>query len=291
MGDVKIVLFDLGKASEVAKTLVEKIAGAGWVLFEPTQKKRLAAADVEANRILALGEIETSALARRARVRLAKQEERKQLNVEQITAEAIPLLKSDAKPKALNEDWLATFFERASLISDVEMQSAWSRILAGEVNQPGSFSRRTLQVVSNLEKNDAHLITSLCRFAWTIDNERPVAVVVNYNDKIYADDGINFASLAHLEAIGIIKFEVDPNPGGFSIQGLPTKFVAKYFDSRFTFELPDTAQGAIRVGKAIFTGVGQQIATIAGATPVEGFAEYCMGRYWAPNRIIFSRMP
>src|SRR5258708_2888494 len=147
MGDFKVVVFDLGKASDVAKTLVEKIAGAGWVLFEPRQIKRLATAEVEANRIRALGDIETSALARRALVRLARQEERKQRNVEQIAADAIPLLNSEAKPKDLDEDWLATFFERASLVSDSEMQSAWSRILAGEVNKPGTFSRRTLQIV------------------------------------------------------------------------------------------------------------------------------------------------
>jgi len=170
------------------------------------------------------------------------------------------------------------------------MQSAWSRILAGEVNRPGAFSRRTLQIVSTLEKQDAHLITSLCRFAWTIGESELNVVVVNHNDKIYVDAGISFATLVHLEAMGVIKFDTESSLASFSIQGLPKNFVASYFDNRFTAELPDTAQGAIRMGKVMFTSVGRQIAAISGATPVEGFAEYCIGHYWAPQRIIFSRV-
>jgi hypothetical protein len=287
---LQVTGFDFGKVSKVATALIDKMAALGWILFEPKQIKRLATAEVEADRIRALGKIKTSALTQRALARVVRQEERKQRNVEQITQGAIPLLDVKAKPKDVDEDWLTMLFERASLVSDVEMQSVWSRLLAGEVNQPGTFSRRTLQVVSTLEKADAYLITSLSRFVWTIGSERPSVVVVNWNDQIYADAGITFASLVHLDAIGIINFGTDPIPGGFSIQGLPTKFDATYFGSRFTAELPDTAQGAIRVGKAIFTSVGDQLAAISGAVPVEGFAEYCIGHYWAPNRIIFTHL-
>lgn len=293
MGKVKVQVtgFDLGKVSKVATALIDKMAALGWILFEPKQIKRLAAAEVDADRIRALGKIKTSALTQRALTRMVRQEERKQRNVEQIAQGAIPLLEVKAQPKDVDEDWLTTLFERASLVSDVEMQSVWSRLLAGEVNKPGTFSRRTLQVVSTLEKADAHLITALSRFVWTIGSERPSVVLVNWNDQIYADAGITFASLVHLDAIGIINFGTDPTPGGFSIQGLPTKFDLSYFGSLFTAELPDTAQGAIRVGKAIFTSVGLQLSGISGATPVEGFAEYCIGHYWAPNRITFTRRP
>src|ERR1700682_4064152 len=152
MGDVTLI--DLGKLSAVAKVLVEKIASAGWLLIEPTQIRRVAAAEVAAERIRALGQIETRAL-----VRLAHAEERKPRNAAQVTAGAIPLLGVDAKPQDVDEDWLAFLFERAKLVSDAEMQSLWSRILAGEVNSPGAFSRHTLQVVSGLDKRDAHLIT------------------------------------------------------------------------------------------------------------------------------------
>lgn len=182
-GDVTI--FDLDKIGEAAKALVEKIAGAGWVLYEPRYVKTMAKAEVEADRTRALGAIETRAL-----VSLAHAQERKQRNVAQVTAGAIPLLSADAKPQDADEDWPAFLFERAKLVSDAEMQSLWSRILAGEVNSPGAFSRRTLQVVAALEKRDAHLVTALWGFVWTMGSER-IPVVNDVLAKIYRDVGIN----------------------------------------------------------------------------------------------------
>jgi hypothetical protein len=40
--------------------------------------------------------------------------------------------------------------------------------LAGEANRPGSFSKRTLSTVSDLDKRDAEVFTTLCRFGWRI---------------------------------------------------------------------------------------------------------------------------
>jgi len=60
MGEMNV--FDIGKFGEVAKILVQKIAGAGWLIYEPVHVKRMAAADVAADRIRQLGQIENVVL-------------------------------------------------------------------------------------------------------------------------------------------------------------------------------------------------------------------------------------
>jgi hypothetical protein len=283
-GDVTLISLDeLGKAG---KALVEKIAGAGWVLYEPYHVQRMAAAQVAADRIRALGDIETSALAKRALVRLVRQEERKQRNVEQVTAGAIPLLRADAKPHEVEEDWLASLFEHASRVSDAEMQALWSRILAGQVNSPGAFSRRTLQVVSALEKRDAHLVTALCRFVWTIGQDLQ-PIVHDPSARVYTDTGINFATLVHLDALGIVRFEPAIH---LSIEGMPSTFEASYFDTRFSMELHGSRQGSLLVGSVALTSVGKELVHIAGASPVDGFAEYCIGDYWIRLGVTAARL-
>ena len=276
-----LIIFDLAKLGEAAKTLIEKIGNAGWVLYEPYYVERMAEAEVAAERMRALGHVETRAL-----LRLTHQVERKQRNVAQVTAGAIPLLGTDAKPQDVDEDWLAFLFERAKLVSDSEMQSLWSRLLAGEVNSPGAFSRRTLQVVASLEKRDAHLITALCRFVWVIRQDwQPV--VVDPTAKVYTDAGINFDTLVHLDALGIVRFESAIN---LMLEEMPSTFEASYFDTRFSMELPGTTNGNLPVGTVALTSVGKELVRIAGASQVDGFPEYCIGHYWPRFRVTVSRV-
>ena len=95
--------------------------------------------------------------------------------------------------------------EHARLVSDDEMQRLWAKVLAGEVNKPGSFSKRTLEFPSTLEKDEAHLFTRLCSFVVS-DLGLPTPVILNHDASIYVQLGINYNSLSHLESIGLIRF-------------------------------------------------------------------------------------
>src|SRR5208282_4000847 len=113
-------------------------------------------------------------IEQRALVRMTREEGKRQENIEAIAAEAILEIESGAKPEEVESDWLANFFDKCRLVSDPEMRSLWSKILAGQANRPGAFSRRTVEVVSMLEKGDADLFTLLCGFGWTFDELKPI---------------------------------------------------------------------------------------------------------------------
>jgi hypothetical protein len=54
--------------------------------------------------------------------------------------------------QSIDPDWAYRWKERASQISTEEMQRLWAKILAGECNNPGSYSLRTLDLLFLLGK-------------------------------------------------------------------------------------------------------------------------------------------
>ena len=66
---------------------------------------------------------------------------------------------SDHEP---DPDWTARFFNDIQDVSSKEMQSLWARVLAGEVEKPGSTSIQTLGILRNLTKATGGLFRKLC---------------------------------------------------------------------------------------------------------------------------------
>ena len=162
-------LVNLSGFSKPADTLVNKIANAFGRHFDPSQRIRMAEAEAQADRILRVSatetDVEVAELRQRAATRFANEEMTKQLNMEGIIERSIPHLNDDANPEEMENDWIMNFFDKGRMVSDDDMQELWARILAGEANNSGSFSRRTVNLVADLDKRDADLFKNLCGFA------------------------------------------------------------------------------------------------------------------------------
>src|SRR5437667_5580904 len=102
-------LISLGDLTKPATVLIEKIAEAVGGGFRPYQIKRVAKAEAEADKIRALAGVEISEIEQRALVRMIGEEGKKQKNIEDIAAEALPKLNETAKPEEIENDWLANF--------------------------------------------------------------------------------------------------------------------------------------------------------------------------------------
>ena len=219
--------FTLVKADELTKpatVLIEKISDAVGGIFKPYQIIRVAKAEAEADRIHADSQIQVTDIHRRAMRRFLEEEAHKQINIESITKGALPLLEEKSEPQRIDDDWITNFFDKCRIVSDSGMQQLWSRILAGEANNPGGFSRRTVNLVSDLEKGDAELFANLCCFGWTFRGFCPL--VFDINSEIYTNRGIYFNSLSHLESLGLIQFD---NLSGYMFVKLPKIMRISYF--------------------------------------------------------------
>ena len=284
--------FSLVNANGLAGTanlLITKISNAFGRHFDPRQKVRMAEAEAQADRILRVSaaetDIEVAELRERAATRFANEEMTKQVNMEDIIEKALPGLDDNANPEAMENDWIMNFFDKCRMVSDDDMQRIWAGILAGEANNPGSFSRRTVNLVADLDKRDADLFKSLCGFAWMIGELTPL--VFDFQSDIYNNNGILFTTLGQLEELGLVHLG---GYEGFERTHMPRKATVFYYGKPLELEFPSNDGNKLSVGTVVLTRSGQELASICGSTPVEGFFEYIYDR-WAGEGLLPRREP
>jgi len=262
-------LVDLGKLSKPATTLIEKVSEAVGGVFKPYQIVRVAKAEAQAEAIRAEAQIQVTDLQRRAVHRWFEEEAKKQENIEEITRKALPHLDAESKPEAIENDWIANFFDRSRLISDDEMQQLWARVLAGEANKHGSYSKRTINMLASLDKRDAERFTALCTFCWMFGGV--TALVFKVDDPIYERHGVTFGSLMHFEDIGLVQFE---HLAGFIREKLPKVITPHYYGTPLQLTMPAESDNTIDIGHVLLTQVGQELAPISGSKPDPEFFKY-----------------
>ena len=278
-------IVNLGDLAKPIDTLINKISDATGVWYEPRRIRQKANAESDAaiisanaeaavDKIKAESEIEISDLHRRAAQRWIKEEAKRQENIEDIIAQAVPDVNETAKPDEMECDWLANFFDKCRIVSDKEMQSLWAKVLAGEANVPGTYSKRTVNLLSDFDKSDAELFTQLCGFGWTIGGFAPL--VFDEQAEIYNRHGINFRTLSHLENIGLVKITPISDFQGVN---LPKRFVVHYYSKPLFLEMPKDANNRLDIGRILLTKTGRELAPICGSKPVDGFYEYMKDRW------------
>jgi len=249
-------LVSLGDISKPADTLINKISEAVGGIFAPFQIKRIAKAEAEAAIIKTQSEIEITDLHRRAMHRFVEEEAQRQNNIEEITSKALPHLSEGSDPSAMENDWVTNFFEKSRIVSDGEMQDIWARVLAGEANAPGTYSKRTVNFLGDLDKKDAELFQSLCSFGWFIGKFTPL--IFDAQAPIYNDKGLNFNTLTHLDSIGLIRFD---SLSGFTRLKLPKQFNVGYCGIPLALTMNNESDNQLPIGHALLTRMGEEGAS------------------------------
>ena len=261
--DKSISVVNLGELSKPANTLIKKVSAAVGGLFEPWQIERVAKANAKADLIKAQSEIQITDLRRRAMHRFVEEEAQRQENMERITEGALPQLEGKADPSQMEDDWVTNFFDKSRIVSDGEMQAIWAKVLAGEANAPGTYSKRTVNFLGDLDKRDAELFQNLCSFGWLVGAFTPL--IFDSQAEIYNSKGINFNTLTHLDSIGLIQFQ---SLSGFKRTGLPKTFAALYCGKPLILEMPKEEKNDIPIGRVLLTKLGQELVSVCAAPEI-----------------------
>lgn len=295
-------LVNLGNITKPATVLIEKSSEAVRGAMLPRQIRRVGSAetDVETERIRAVaqaeadaaviraeGEIQITDLHRRAVQRSILEDTEHQLNMESILGKAIPQLEPNASPEDVENDWYTNFYSKCRITSDEGMQDLWARILAGQANNPGAFSRKTVNLVADLDKRDAELFTALCRFVWVV-NGRIYPLVFDLHANIYNNYGINFNAIVHLESLGMVHFS---GISGFQIRNLPESVTVTYCGltvSVLTFDRDGS--NCFSTGVTMFTQAGLELARVVNASGIPEIYNYVYDR-WASDSLVPPREP
>lgn len=222
----------MGELLEVAKALVSptekliaSVQGAIGKIYEPRYVKKMA--DAKAHEILVLGEAmrnmcdipiaynkdclelntkDTDEFIKRTQSRMAYQELVKQQNIESVVSQSYDLLNGgpDITSEPVDNDWLLRFFNSVQNVSNDEMQKIWAKILAGEIQSPGSFSLRTLECLRNLSQREALSFQKILSFA---TNANDNSIVIPYYFDILKNYGIKFKDLLMLDEAGLLQLK------------------------------------------------------------------------------------
>lgn len=165
-----IELKDLAGLAESACKLLDVLGkGCTW-FFEPYQIKRIAkaksiAADIELQTEFKK-QIKDALVTDVINTTHSLREQRQCNNISEIYANAAKELSmiDDISDTPVDADWSARFFDYAKDISNEEAQIIWGKILSGEIQSPGEYSKRTLSVLRDIETEEAHLFVEACQY-------------------------------------------------------------------------------------------------------------------------------
>jgi hypothetical protein len=216
--------------------------------------------------------------------RFFEEEGKRQSNIEDITRKALPLLKEKSSPDKVDDDWITNFFDKCRIVSDEDMQQLWSKVLAGEANTPGAFSRRTINLMADLDKGDAELFARLCGYGWAIHNS-VFPLIFDTNSEVYARTGIHLWQLTHLESLGLIQLD---SFGGFSYSRMPKRTTVFYYGRPVELTFAQDGENQLEIGKVLLTRAGHELVRVCDSAPVDGFFDYVYDR-WAAQTLVPKR--
>lgn len=205
-----------------------------------------------------------------------------QRNIDAIILMAAGQVSDDAEPEKIEADWLRFVFERCRNISDEIMRKHWAALLAEEANSIGSFSKRSIACLAELNKEEAELFAKLCQH--TVHFPYPTLVMGGAAYGSYPEDSdITKGEIFRLDDIGLVK---TGNTFGFSVAkfGLGEERNLRYFDRHFQVGLEKKPTGikweegqkvSVPSG-TVFSGSGRELSRIVDAKPNEKYLDYLM---------------
>jgi hypothetical protein len=134
----------------------------------------------------------------------------------------------------MDNDFFWNTIEHAKTVSNDDMQELIAKIIAGEYNEPGTYSMSTLQILKMLGKSELELFEKMCSLCVN-ENQIPQDIFSLPESILPVLDslGIDFGSLQTLQNLGLFL----PNDMSKSLKNPEKKkFILIYFDKYIKFE-------------------------------------------------------
>lgn len=208
---------------------------------------------------------------------------RHQKNMERIVELAIPHVAEGAKPEDVDPDWINNFFERVKNVSNEDFRALWARVLAGEMNAPGAFHKRTLNIISNLEDTEAKLFEKLCSLTFEWESGLISPLVFDARNEFYADLGLDYSGLMTLESAGLVNLEVT---SGYRAVPSEWPILISYCgqnirlnEARSLRTLDGAEPSRVVLGVVVMSTAGRQLYRLVDTQPVPGFLDFVLKEY------------
>ena len=268
---------DLVGLEKPATKLIEVVSDAVGTVYTDTLgvnaevRRKLKIAEAEQEIQLMQSDTDNE-IVKRTQQRLAIQEIRRQENIEEIVSgamEHLPESVSDEKPSV---DWTTAFFNIAQDVSSEEVQTLWSKILAGEVSNPGTYSRRTLETLKTLSKNEADTFVKLNSFVFGTYT----VFKLGSDSTTLTPFGFGHSEWKKMHETGLVATEETLRV----VLPTPTP-IFQIGNKSVIFTSEDNREITLNVKQ--LTGVGSQLAKIINTVPNEKYLEGLTEHYKKQN--------
>ena len=219
------------KAVSKFEEIVQKVFGPRWTkkqadadAYADEKKLQLIRNNPDMEIIYANGQMNarlrtSEALAFRAEQRQLTESIKQEANIESVLEKAHKELLSadEVSDTSVNDDWITRFFGIVKDISSDDMQFIWSKILAGEIIKPGSFSLRTLETIRNISSDEAKTFELVLPFV--ISSSGNLFIPTDLISSEYSSFKIMYGHIIQLDECGLVNstgtvvspIEVPPN--------------------------------------------------------------------------------
>jgi len=195
---------------------------------------------------------------------------REQINREQTVQLALDDLKAnppkeDAKTE-IDPDWLEMFSRIAETKSNEDVQLFLSKILSGEIRNPGTFSPKTIQTLSLLDQSTAKIFQSFCNVSFELPQlgDSMTCVIAepfgSPGNNGLQPVGLSYSQLSQLQDAGLIQHDLTAwRQMPAQLFQLPITVGDKIFNFKLT---ADTPKDVTKVTIINFTKVGLELRKV-----------------------------
>ena len=175
-------------------------------------------------------------------------------------------MQESASPNSVDDSWIVNFWDKAGTVSNEMFQNLWSRILAEEVNNPNTVSKRLIHNLSLMSVSDANNFMNLSKFCFLdkVDNNisQPI-IYIKEDPDFYAAYGIYSYVLKELEQFSLIETNYDT---GFIFRN---RKILYYSGTTLDINAP-----RIPIGNVRLTSDGQKLLSITSESPRDKILDY-----------------
>ena len=248
-------------------------------------------------------------IAETVRQRIQFQEEKRQGNIGAVVGQTAELLgDNDVPDQEPDHDWTARFFNYIQDVSSEEMQLLWAKVLAGQIEQPGSISIRALSILRNMDQASAKLFQVLRSACITfapdglqILDARVPSLGRNAGENSLQEFGLPFGNLNMLNEHGLIISDYNswydmkmcigiPAPGfgqSPSMVRIPFGFQGRHWV--LTPSAQRTAGAEYRISGVALTQAGKELSRIVECEPMHKYHQ-SLADFFASQNLVMTEV-
>ena len=242
--------------------------------------------------------------------RIQFQEDKRQRNIRSIVGRTVGLLgEKDVPDQEPDHDWTARFFNYIQDVSSDEMQLLWAKVLAGQIEQPGNASIRSLSILRNLDQVTAKRFQKLCSccvmsiMTGHILDARVASLGGNAGKNALQQFGLSFGELNILNEHGLIigdynswydmRFCIGIPASGSNQQNTHSilRIPFRFQDRNWVLSPSEHREldSEFRVSGVALTQVGKELSKIVECDPVPEYHQALVG-FFATHSLVMTEV-